>query len=1114
MSNQIYRPIDESYFEFSSPAEGGGLAAGDDFSFYLTGIVKNGAGNDVTSVWNTTIPLGAYTMNSDISNTLVQKLEFANYEFSFVPAGISVVGDKYKMTLESGPNGVAELTSHTGDSFVVGTQLNFRAIPSIGYEVDQWKAYVGNEATPRKTQTGGNTFSIGTFAATTKVEVTFKQKDITLNFEAAPAAAGSVTAKDDGDTPITSGDRILQGTLFTLTAQPAENNEFLFWRVYSGSSAPEEYLGMPDAAARTNSLDWTMPGDNVSVVAIFDAAKYEIAFSDNLTVSYTTAELSTPIGISSGAVVPYGVTLVVTAIPGHVVSEWTEYPDDAAYDSGTESYTYTVAAPAHFEADTIQHYTLLVPADDSTYGFSASVTIDGILYTEAIPAGGLYLPIGTEVSIEAVMGDPDYLLEHWNIESLTDPSVTIGVFAQNTVTLVMDDSYEVTAVFAAAKTDPVISYDDTTISCATASGDPVGSGDSVAPRTVLTFTAIRDDSENVVSWSYIVGSSSINAQQGGDTFNFTMPAFDAEIFVVVATNTYTVTVNDLTPGGTYTLDCGTGIEPDAVPEGSTVVITVRPDPAYDYNVSMRESDFDNADEGADKYTISAISSDVIIDIEFLDTRDYVVTLNTTNLIGGTMQADRYSAKAGDTVTLTANPSQDYAHNGWSVQTADGRTSVPVLNNQFIMPAGNVIVSTMFIKTSIVGPGPSGPSSSSTVVTNQYTVINNGVVLNLQNINTKNNYYVIDIRKDSSKTNEIEMTAIFLEELKKENPNFIMDILTSYGRFRIPVNIASLIPGPDALLTSHGLTASDISFMATLTDVSEDEIISRTLTTGLPNARHLGPVVDFNIYVINSATKEVLHEAKELIESVVRMIPVPSRPQTRYGAFLYEPGTRSLHFTPHKAVVLDGSWYVAISPFGNSIYSVAEYQVNFTDVRKDHWAISYIERASSKKLVHGVGDNSFQPESDVNRAEFVQMIVNAFGARNYSAETREYSDVNKQEWFYDAIMGARANGLLDYFNQDKFNPRAAITREEMAAVLAATLRYAKYDTKAPAVDLQSRFDDYSKMNSALLVDIELVCRAQLMEGVAEGTFSPQGVTTRAQATTVLIRLLEALDMIDK
>jgi len=244
-----------------------------------------------------------------------------------------------------------------------------------------------------------------------------------------------------------------------------------------------------------------------------------------------------------------------------------------------------------------------------------------------------------------------------------------------------------------------------------------------------------------------------------------------------------------------------------------------------------------------------------------------------------------------------------------------------------------------------------------------------------------------------------------------------------------------------------------------------------------------------------------------------MIPVNTKPRVRYGAFKYDEAMRSFAFIPHTAVVIDGQWYIAIASRTNSVYAVAENEVDFTDVNKTHWAISYIERASAKRLVVGIGNNQYAPESSVTRAEFVQMMANALWLPAASAETKAYDDVKAGNWYYAAIMKARSAGLLDKFTRNDFMPNQAITREEMAAILAAVVRYEKYTVTGSTVDLRTRFNDHGSMNADYLDNIELVCRAGLMQGVAENTFSPDGVTTRAQAATVQIRLLEMLGMID-
>lgn len=64
-----------------------------------------------------------------------------------------------------------------------------------------------------------------------------------------------------------------------------------------------------------------------------------------------------------------------------------------------------------------------------------------------------------------------------------------------------------------------------------------------------------------------------------------------------------------------------------------------------------------------------------------------------NVENGTITADKTAAFAGETVTLTATPSDGHFFAGWNVTC--GSETIQVVNNQFIMPAGNVNVSATF-----------------------------------------------------------------------------------------------------------------------------------------------------------------------------------------------------------------------------------------------------------------------------------------------------------------------------------------------------------------------------------------------------------------------------------
>ena len=72
---------------------------------------------------------------------------------------------------------------------------------------------------------------------------------------------------------------------------------------------------------------------------------------------------------------------------------------------------------------------------------------------------------------------------------------------------------------------------------------------------------------------------------------------------------------------------------------------------------------------------------------------YAITLDT-GLENGSVTSSADIADEGETVTLTAVPDEGYCMSKWGVTDGSGN-EIPVINNEFVMPAGNVYVSPVF-----------------------------------------------------------------------------------------------------------------------------------------------------------------------------------------------------------------------------------------------------------------------------------------------------------------------------------------------------------------------------------------------------------------------------------
>ena len=201
---------------------------------------------------------------------------------------------------------------------------------------------------------------------------------------------------------------------------------------------------------------------------------------------------------------------------------------------------------------------------------------------------------------------------------------------------------------------------------------------------------------------------------------------------------------------------------------------------------------------------------------------------------------------------------------------------------------------------------------------------------------------------------------------------------------------------------------------------------------------------------------------------------------------------------------------------------------FVDVDPKEWYWEYVEEAASYSLVKGIGNDRFAPERNVTRAEFVQMVYNALQLPKPAPGGKPFTDVSSSEsgdWYYDAIMSARNEGLLDKFaaQDSKFYPNRPITREEMAVILAAVARregFKDEDFTNARTHPDDIYMDSGMIKQDYKSDLKLVYDLELMEGkpmtnskgAATRGFDPKGVAIRAEAATVMVRLYHKISRV--
>ena len=184
------------------------------------------------------------------------------------------------------------------------------------------------------------------------------------------------------------------------------------------------------------------------------------------------------------------------------------------------------------------------------------------------------------------------------------------------------------------------------------------------------------------------------------------------------------------------------------------------------------------------------------------------------------------------------------------------------------------------------------------------------------------------------------------------------------------------------------------------------------------------------------------------------------------------------------------------------------ETRFVDVKLGSWYYNSIVYAVSNGLMNGVGDSKFEPEEGMTRAMLVTVLWRYEGSPKQRPST--FSDVRRGQWYSEAVSWAAKNGIVTGVGDNKFEPDTQITREQIATILYRYAQKKRADTSARGS--LSAFPDNGKVNGWAKTALQWCVGEGLIGGTNENGrvyLDPQGTATRAQVATILMRYIEKL-----
>ena len=179
---------------------------------------------------------------------------------------------------------------------------------------------------------------------------------------------------------------------------------------------------------------------------------------------------------------------------------------------------------------------------------------------------------------------------------------------------------------------------------------------------------------------------------------------------------------------------------------------------------------------------------------------------------------------------------------------------------------------------------------------------------------------------------------------------------------------------------------------------------------------------------------------------------------------------------------------------------------FIDVPESHIAFEAVSFLKDKKIVSGVGENRFEPDRTITRAEFAKMAVVAFNLVPDRVKNPEFSDVSKQNWYYQYVRTLSALDFIKGMGDGSFGADKNINIQDAALILHRIMTAEGFEFKADAeLDEEGvNISEYAKEQVKQLLSENILSKDE------KGNINGSEPATRAQIAMMLYKSLIAVD----
>lgn len=196
--------------------------------------------------------------------------------------------------------------------------------------------------------------------------------------------------------------------------------------------------------------------------------------------------------------------------------------------------------------------------------------------------------------------------------------------------------------------------------------------------------------------------------------------------------------------------------------------------------------------------------------------------------------------------------------------------------------------------------------------------------------------------------------------------------------------------------------------------------------------------------------------------------------------------------------------------GETRFSIEVEIGGFEDMRT-HWAKEYAGYLAYCGVTEGMSEDTYGPELDIRRCDFVLMLYRAAGEPQIGGSSAQaessvdcgvfFSDVPEDAYYAKAVAWARSVGITDGTGDGNFSPQSPLTRQQAFTFIYRALSSAETGIADGTAEDLAPFGDADLLAEYAVTPAATLVSLGIVEG-SEGMLSPLSRLNRAQMAKIL------------